>query len=63
MNQSIPSKCIKVGQVAYPESTAEILASIAKNQLANAPPLVTETATDTLGRGEVTWQTVVLKKG
>ncbi len=62
MNQSIPKKCIKVGRVAYPVSTTKILALVAKNQRANAPPSVTKIATVTLGRGEVTWQTVVLKR-
>ncbi len=49
-------------RVAYPVSAAEILELVTKHHLALTPTLVTEIVTDALGRGDIAWQTVVLKK-
>lgn len=51
------------GRLSYPVSSAEILALIQGHQLALTPVLVSDLATDALGRSDVAWQTVVLKKG
>ncbi len=50
------------GRVAYAVSVAEIIELITHHQLALKPILVTERVTDALGRGDIAWQTVVLKK-
>lgn len=51
------------GREAFPISTDEIEALINQQQLPLTPMLVTELVKDALGRGDVAWQTVVLKKG
>lgn len=50
------------GREAYPVSTDEIEALINQQQLQLAPVLMTELVKDALGRGDVAWQTVVLRK-
>lgn len=51
------------GRVTHPVSVAEIDMLISHHQLGLTLVLVTELLTDSLGRGDVAWQTVVLKKG
>lgn len=51
------------GRVTHPVSATEIETIILKHQLALKPVLVSDLITDSLGRGDVAWQTVVLKKG
>lgn len=51
------------GREAYPVSSAEIEALISQQQLPLTSVLVTERVQDALGRDDVAWQTVVLKKG
>lgn len=51
------------GRVTHPVSVAEIDTLISQHQLGLTLVLVTDLLTDSLGRGDVAWQTVVLKKG
>lgn len=51
------------GRVTHPVSATEIESLIRQHQLALKPVLVSDLITDSLGRGDVAWQTVVLKKG
>ena len=48
---------------SYPVSCAEILRLIQQQQLTLTPILISDLTTDSLGRSDVAWQTVVLKKG
>lgn len=50
------------GREAYPVSSAEIEALISQQQLPLTPVLVTELVKDALGRSDVAWQTVVLRR-
>ena len=51
------------GRVTHPVSATEIETFIRQHQLALKPVFVSDLNTDALGRGDVAWQTVVLKKG
>ncbi len=51
------------GRVTHPVSANEIEAIIRHHQLTLKPVLVTDLIMDSLGRDDVAWQTVVLKKG
>lgn len=51
------------GRQSYPVSSAEILRLIQQQQLTLTPILISDLTTDALGRSDVAWQTVVLKKG
>ncbi len=51
------------GRLSYPVTSAEILALVQQHQLLLTPVLVSDLVSDTLGRSDVAWQTVVLKKG
>ncbi len=51
------------GRVTHPVSASEIETIIRQHQLALKPVFVSDLNTDALGRGDVAWQTVVLKKG
>lgn len=51
------------GRQSYPVSSAEIFRLIQQQQLTLTPILISDLATDALGRSDVAWQTVVLKKG
>ena len=51
------------GRQSYPVSSAEIFRLIQQRQLTLTPILISDLATDALGRSDVAWQTVVLKKG
>jgi protein-L-isoaspartate O-methyltransferase len=51
------------GRNSYPVHSDEILRRINQLHLPLAPMLVTDLEPDTLGRSDVLWQTVVLKKG
>lgn len=50
------------GRSYYPVSSDEVLRLIDNYQLPLSPLLITDLETDTLGRCDVLWQTVVLKK-
>lgn len=51
------------GRVTHPVSASEIETIIRQHQLALKHVFVSDLNTDALGRGDVAWQTVVLKKG
>lgn len=51
------------GRNCYPVSSEEVLQLINHHQLPLTPILITNLAPDALGRSDVLWQTVVLKKG
>jgi hypothetical protein len=51
------------GRSSYPVSADEVLNLIHQHQLPLSPLLITNLEPDALGRGDVLWQTVVLKKG
>lgn len=51
------------GRLSYPVTSAEILALVQQYQLSLTLVLVSDLVSDTLGRSDVAWQTVVLKKG
>lgn len=51
------------GRLSYPVTSADILAQVQQHQLLLTPVLVSDLVSDTLGRSDVAWQTVVLKKG
>jgi len=51
------------GRLSYPVTSPEILALVQQHQLLLTPVLVSDLVSDTLGRSDVAWQTVVLKKG
>ena len=51
------------GRITHPVSVAEIDTLISQHQLGLTLVLVTDLLTDSLGRGDIAWQTVVLKKG
>lgn len=50
------------GRNCYPVSSEEVLQLISQHQLPLTPILITNLAPDALGRSDVLWQTVVLKK-
>ncbi len=51
------------GRSSYPVSSEELLQLISHRQLSLTPILITHLEPDALGRSDVLWQTVVLKKG
>jgi SAM-dependent methyltransferase len=51
------------GRRSYPVSADEILSLISRHQLSLSSTFVTNLEPDALGRSDVLWQTVVLKKG
>lgn len=51
------------GRSSYPVSADEVLNLIHQHQLPLSPLLITNLEPDALGRGDVLWQTMVLKKG
>jgi hypothetical protein len=50
------------GRSCYPVSADEVLNLIKWHQLPLSPTLITDLKPDALGRSDVLWQTVVLKK-
>ncbi len=50
------------GRLNYPLSCAEILSLVQQYELPLKAILITDLVSDTLGRNDVAWQTVVLKK-
>ncbi|MCT6699892.1 class I SAM-dependent methyltransferase [Rheinheimera sp. 4Y26] len=51
------------GRLSYTVSSDEILQLVLQHQLPLSPLQITHLETDALGRNDVLWQTVVLKKG
>lgn len=51
------------GRLSYSVTSAEILSLVQQHQLALTSVFVSDLVSDALGRSDIAWQTVVLKKG